>query len=324
MELLTKYQKQLLAFANTDYGKTFLIDKWGGKIEKNDKVIKITPNGFHLLKDIMENKAIIQATFFCGTPYLYKFSEILTYLDIWSQDQNINKINDEFIRQLGSYIYLNQNTYNAIAAGDGQVQNNVPSSDWATTHDDTDGSGANASNTTLEIVGSTVGGSSNYIIIRGFLPYDTSSLGQDSSIIAATFSLYVISKRNDDNDGDDWLNIVQTNQTSPTALATTDFDNCGSVSNPTEGATRVDIGNITTSAYNDWVLNSTGRGWIDKDTVNNTLLGVREGHDAINSAFVNSNNTGNAISINTSDNVSNKPRLVVDYSKGAAFLFMMN
>jgi len=87
----------------------------------------------------------------------------------------------------------------------------------------------------------------------------------------------------DDNDGDDFITVVQTSQADTASLTTADYDQCGAISNPTEGATRIDIGSITIGAYNSWTLNATGLGWISKTGY--TFLGLREGHDAINSAI---------------------------------------
>ena len=110
------------------------------------------------------------------------------------------------------------------------------------------------------------------------------------------------------------MNVFQSTQASNTSLAIEDFDQLGT----TEGATRIDIGSITTSAYNDWTLDSDGLGWISKTGY--TSLGVREGHDALNSATALVNNTTNEIVVNTSGSGSNKPKLVVTYVFSGNFL----
>ena len=49
--LFPRYQKEILTFCNTDFGKEWLQDK-GEKIETGDQVIKISPDGVHVLKDL--------------------------------------------------------------------------------------------------------------------------------------------------------------------------------------------------------------------------------------------------------------------------------
>lgn len=78
-----------------------------------------------------------------------------------------------------------------------------------------------------------------------------------------------------------------------------DYDQCGSVNNPTEGATRVDIGDITISQYNSWTLNATGIEWIDKTGI--TKLGTREGHDCIDSTVSAGGAGGNNIIVFASE-----------------------
>jgi len=161
-------------------------------------------------------------------------------------------------------------------AGDGQITST--NAVWNTAHDATTGS-ANAAITSFNVQSRHDG--STYRVSRVFVPFDTTSIPNGAIITAATLNLYVIATSNTDNDGDDWVNVVQTDQASTATLDNDDINNCGAVDNPTEGATRIDIGNITLNQYNVWTLNSTGLTWINKN--GNTLLGLREGHDAIDS-----------------------------------------
>jgi Salmonella virulence plasmid 65kDa B protein len=174
--------------------------------------------------------------------------------------------------------------------------------DWNSVHDSTNGTYAGDSTTIEEAAGVGRSGSTDkYFIDRGFFYFDTSSLLESDGIASSTFSIYADSKNNDDNDGDDWLTIVQVQGddiVSDTAVGTTDFEHNGSaVDNPTEGiatTNRKDLSAIATGAYIDFDLNSTGRGWIARGTEESpsggtpgiTYLGIREGHDVIDSAFV--------------------------------------
>lgn len=201
-------------------------------------------------------------------------------------------------------------------AGDGQVKNNPGSTNWATVHDATNGSAFDSTGTIANaMVDKDV---ANFEITRTFFPTDTSSLGAGATITAATFKGYVIGVYNADDDGDDWINVVQTSQASNTVLATEDYDQCGAVSNPTEGATRIDYTGLATSAYTTWTLNATGLTWINPTGY--TLIGLREGHDAINSAFAGANNTNDGIQINTSEQTgtANDPYMTITYTAAPA------
>jgi hypothetical protein len=84
------------------------------------------------------------------------------------------------------------------------------------------------------------------------------------------------------------VNVVgETTQADPTTLAGTDINDCGAVDNPTEGATRIDLSSLGGNEWVVWTLNATGRGWIKKSGTGAgayTRLGLREGHDCIDSA----------------------------------------
>jgi len=171
-------------------------------------------------------------------------------------------------------------------AGDGNV--NAAESTWNAVHDDIVGWGAYPTETTF--AATVQNESSVFGIVRAFIPFDCTALPDDCTITAATISLYSTYHQFDDNDGDDWVNIIgETTQADPTTVADVDFDQCGAIDNPTEGATRIDLSSgITDDAYNVFTLNATGRGWIKKSGTGANAysrFGVREGHDCIDSAI---------------------------------------
>lgn len=204
-------------------------------------------------------------------------------------------------------------------AGDGNVLS-ASAGGWDTAHDDTTGDSFDYTSSTLIFGSSDSFGEAE--IARVFLPFDTSSIPSNATIDSATLNVKPDSKTNTDNDGDDWVNVVQTSQASETTLSTADFDQAGAINNPTEGATRIDFGSITTSAYNTWTLDSTGRGFIKKSgetancgsTAGWTCLGLREGHDAIDSAL--QTNTANTMIVFMSEffGTGSDPYLDITYS----------
>ncbi len=183
-------------------------------------------------------------------------------------------------------------------AGDGTIGTALGT--WAASHDATSGT---AQPTLSSITVSSLhareeiscdGGGPTYTntfyIDRGFLPFDTSGISASATISSASLNVYVFAKDNGDNDGSDFITVVQTSQAGHTTLVGGDFDQCGAIDLPTEGVDggeRKDITSISTSAYLTFTLNSTGLGWIKKNgedapcsTTNGiSCFGVREGHD---------------------------------------------
>lgn len=182
-------------------------------------------------------------------------------------------------------------------AGDGNIISTANAT-WDASHDATTGT-ANAISLTERV--SAFAGGVNYFMRRMFFPVDTSGIPDTDTIVSATFwaKSGSTSYSNTDDDGDDWLNIVgPTTQADPTTLANGDYDQCGAIDNPTElSDTRRDISGISSSTYYDWVLNAAGLAAISKTGY--TLLGLREGHDIIDSAI--QLNTDNTVRFNLSE-----------------------
>ena len=202
-------------------------------------------------------------------------------------------------------------------AGDGYIYSSNPS--WDAAHDATAGIASNY--TALAATTGIIKSSKLYYIYRTFLPFDTSSIPDDAAITSASLNVYVYAKKNDDNDGDDFITLVQTSQASTTILAKEDFDQTGAINNPTEGVNsneRKDITNIAVGKYLAFNLNSTGLGWIS--AIGATRLGLREGHDVIDSAFTSSSSTTiqyNFLTIRTSEysGTVQDPYLTVTYTQ---------
>ncbi len=122
----------------------------------------------------------------------------------------------------------------------------------------------------------------DYYISRAFLTFDTSSVPDGATVSSAKLWIRPYLKWNNDNDGKDFITVIQSNQQSATTLSGEDYNDCGSLNNPTEGintSERKDITSISTSTYLSLTLNSTGIGWIDKTGY--TKLCMREGHDVL-------------------------------------------
>ncbi|OGF25653.1 hypothetical protein A2468_05895 [Candidatus Falkowbacteria bacterium RIFOXYC2_FULL_46_15] len=149
---------------------------------------------------------------------------------------------------------------------------------------------------------------------RAFLPFDTSSIPNDAEIASAELHLYILNAPNDCNDGYDWITVVETFQASTSSLSNDDFDLCGdAINNPTEGidsGERKDITNTPTNQYSHFSLNNTGKSWINVSGY--TKLGLREGHDAIDSTPSLPSPGDNGIAFYSSEG-SNPPYLLITY-----------
>lgn len=202
-------------------------------------------------------------------------------------------------------------------AGDGAVYNSNAS--WATAQGAAAGSSASYNNVTYHYVSVGKNGSS-YAIERGFFPIDTTALPTNATISSAVFKVYSEWKTNGDNDGEDFLTVVQGFQPSTSALTTADYDLCGNtIDNPIEGintSERKDISNIAIDQYISFNLNATGISWIVKGGW--TKLCMREGHDVLDHAYAGSNNTYNEIEFNSqySTGTAQDPYLEVTYTTG--------
>jgi len=237
---------------------------------------------------------------------------------IWDSDKLRQPVNIElFVKDSKTYLrktitsdilekaiyplYTDHPTSYYPGAGDGYVSNS--STSWDSAHDSLTGVADYTGDFGDVYANYATVPSTSFLIDRAFFPVLTSGIDDGASITAALLYLFVPDGfvLNGDNDGDDWVNVVgETSQANTASLTAEDFDQCGAVDNPTEGATRVDLGSISTSAYNSWTLNATGRGWISKTGI--TKLGLREGHDCIDSPIA--VNTDNAMGFSTSEDTS--------------------
>lgn len=208
-------------------------------------------------------------------------------------------------------------------AGDGNCFYNVDPATWAVAHASSTCSTVNYTGATFNIAaGGRLIGTTGFRIYRGFIPIDTSAIPSSAIISSSTLYLYLDGVSDNDNDGDDWVAVVQTSQVNSASLVIEDFDQAGAVTNPTEGSDRVDLTSMTASRYQTWTLTSTGLNWIKKSgetsncgtTAGVTCLGIREGHDAIDSAYAVALYTNITAIASEQAGTANDPYLAVVYS----------
>jgi|CXWK01.1.fsa_nt_gi RHS repeat-associated protein len=208
-------------------------------------------------------------------------------------------------------------------AGDGQVSNTTSAnSSWSTARQATSGTTVCASCAgPASFAGASEASFATNLfgIHRGFFVFDTGVIPSNATITGATLHVYASSTgfTNTDNDGADFVSVVQTSQSSNSTLALEDFDQVGTI----EGSSRIDFGSLSLNNHNSFALNTTGLGWIKKAGQTSacgagtgmTCLGTREGHDLLNSVIT--QNTGNLVygAYSEASGTSTDPYLEITY-----------
>lgn len=167
-----------------------------------------------------------------------------------------------------------------------------------------------------------------FIINRAFLPFGTSAIPTSATIISASLNVNVVTSTDPNNDGHDYINVVQTSQVNSASLVTSDYNKAGVTTTPSTGSTNRDLTGLATGALS-FTLNTTGISWITKSgetsncgtTAGVTCLGIREGHDMDNTA-AGPLNGDSGIAFNTSDSIgtTQDPYLTVTYITTVAAL----
>lgn len=195
--------------------------------------------------------------------------------------------------------------------GDGYV--NAANASWAAAHDAAVGTAAYVTQT-ISSVGSGIVGLA-YRIERGFLPFDTSALPAGAVVTDAILKVTPTYVYDADNDGTDWLTVVNSTQASTTTLTTADYPLDGPPTSPPQGvdaADRQDLTNLAVGVPVSFRLNAAGRSWVVPGGV--TRLGLREGHDATGGAYVGTPYTYDRLSYASSRGAAgSRPRLSVTY-----------
>lgn len=245
----------------------------GEDISKRTKNSQIFPKGKN-----KEGKEVFVGRFYTGEPF-YKEG------DKWYQTEVATTTPDAFNRQMGFNSLLGRTalavaTSSYTGAGDGRT--NRDDSTWSSVRETNDSTSAPATETNSWVYASKTNGAS-YTLTRGFLPVDTSGIPAAMTILTATLKVYGTAGGNADASRS--FVVVETTQADHTTLATTDFNECGTLDNPDEGSSRMTLDNWTESDYNDFALNATGLGWVKKSEEASTCgsaltgwtcLGLRE------------------------------------------------
>lgn len=185
--------------------------------------------------------------------------------------------------------------------GDGYIRS-ITVKDWDLIRRSISGDLIDMNNVRCE---SGVNSMNEYEIRRGFMPFNTSIIPDGSEILEASLNLFIQDSRSTQDDGYDWVTVVQTFQENPAGdLVNNDYSRCGdSIDSPTEGidiSERKDLSLIEGGKYLKFILNETGINWIDKinplvanDSSKGTRYGIREGHDILDILIIGTYNIKN-------------------------------
>lgn len=190
---------------------------------------------------------------------------------------------------------------------DGRFQSYIPSTNWSTTRDAVSATAIlrEAGPTTVPAVGKDSGG--NFIVNRYFLIFNTSgTLPGVHTINSVKLRVYVTGTADNDNDGQDTIVVCPFSPTDPEGVVVADFD----LFTYSVKSNAIDIGDISTSAYNEWTLTDNTL----FDNTDYTQLGLLEYHDLSNAAYAGANSTYNYLQVYQGTSETNKPQLVVNYS----------
>ncbi len=178
-----------------------------------------------------------------------------------------------------------------------------------------DGAGTEFDSTASNVVPTRVTAdsvSAKYVEIRrGIYLFDTSGIGSGNTVTAATFSLFGTGKNDVMSQS---INVVSSNPASNNAIVNADYTALGT----TVFATAITIATWSTTAYNDFTLNASGRAAIS--LTGSTKLGTRLVSDINNVEPTWSSNADAYVIANMSEaaGTANDPKLVVTFSPSAS------
>lgn len=327
-QFFEKHQSGLLFIANKWYLRWLLgLNRLPKELE-GKRIDKITPNSVHHVLETRLTKRgkfknqKIKAAFFVGPRFAEALAYNLTpfvYLNNIRQAKMVWRFSP--VGLVGALLLLlipkasffgffgTVETY-YDGTGDGNVRYDTSSTTWATATSASTGHYYSYTVNGDALVASYWNSSNQRAqIYRTFIPVNTSGLPDNASISAASLLIYAFGTIADgDNDANAYTVVVSASQASPTSLALTDYGSVGS----TALSDTKDTTNISTSAYTEYVLNSTGISTISKTDW--TKLSIREGHDFNNDAPT--SGTDNGFSMYTAENTgtSKDPYLSITYT----------
>ena len=320
-----KYEIEIIKMAPIEKGVEIFIRAWNSKGEQIgfgldgsvdiERFIFINPP--ILVKD--DHGDIIRTYYVkeSNKTIEYRYREDLKEAILQSLEHTISVKSQKFNDSKIVKDKIGNTTTTFYPDNDGLIGYNTGSATWSAAHDAA--TGTEATDTKNESLISddaprSEERSGDARIYRVGLVFDTSSIPDLDTIDSAVFSVYPNSINDGDNDGDDYLTVVDDfTPADPDDFATADYNQFGT----TEWSAQIDLGDITATQYNNWTFNATGKSNINK--TGDTLFGFREGHDILDHAMAVAKNSINMAFSDTAG-TSSDPKLVVEHSGESTFI----
>jgi len=166
---------------------------------------------------------------------------------------------------------------------------------------------------------------SGFYMGRVSIPFDTSSIPAGSKVTAATLKLRATIIHDDNNDGNDWVNIYGTTVASIDSWTSADWDEISdSLNSPTAFSTQKDLSSMSANNYYTWTLNASGLAAINVGVGAETKLGMREGHDVENDPMTGTDvNCSATFASKENATSAYRPLLTVTYQPPNMALYLM-
>ncbi len=303
------HQARLLWLANTEYGRDVLcINGKRSSIGKN-KIVGIEPNAITWMNELGQLSTEFRINNKFGRRIYYSYKaiwEAMHWFDMKIANPFIPAWNLGF-DTLTAYPDADPET----STVDGATGRIIVDETWATFRSGV-GNHSPADGATLDVANLNASTTSDQwkSMQRGVALFDTSPI-DTGEIKDATLSFFGSAKFNDFASAPD-STIVSASPASNTDLVDADYNiaNFGT----TEFASRITYASWSTSAYNDFTLNASGEGNIDKSGI--SKFGARSDWDLDNSPPTWGSNDTAYMRAHSADaaGTSNDPKLVVNYA----------
>lgn len=296
-----KFQRELLAIANSDYGRALF------QIPEKEKIVKLSPNSYHIELD----KGLYKATFRGYDLYSSIVTGGLPTKKIPSADEMLPFIARKS-HSMAPYFYLplaaNLTFY--TGAGDGHVyyiqggESSCPSG-WDAILDQANGNNIDyTSDHCFAMITQNGGGST--VVARAWWPFNTASLGAGVIIQSGIFSLFGYANYSD-TDGKS-VSLVEGTQASTSQLVASDYSQLIRTVLLSDTSILLHLSNV---AYNNWPLNATGLTKISKTGFTKfATLGNVDQTDSCTSGPV----CGHSVWTSEGAGTSTDPKLAVTYT----------
>lgn len=323
--LFDKYQKYLVAFANTSFGKSYL------GIRADYPIVKVAPDGWHQHLEKRE----LRGTFYPRSKYLKKFRVALESMALIEEGLKFrfNDLRQGFDFVIAQYLgFTNQSFLPQIHLStltaypdpdpetttvDGNVRR-ITSAAYATLRS---GAGEQAfpSTAAVDALWTRCDTVSNQLdrLSRYAILFDGNSMGAGATVNSGTVSIRATGKSSALG-GD--IVLVSSNPFSNTNLTVPASDDDYAVARwgSTDLSTRVAYSAISTAAYHDFTLNASGLSNVSVTSI--SKFGVRDSYDVDNSAPTWGSGAESYITVNCADtaDTTTDPKMVIDYTAAAA------